>query len=77
MKIIDADDAEERLSSLIDQALQGEDVVIATNGKPVVRLVKYLAATGPRTGGHWKGRVHIAENFDAPLPGDIADSFGT
>ena len=28
-----------------------------------------------RVPGGWKGRVHIADDFDAPLPKDIEDSF--
>jgi hypothetical protein len=28
-----------------------------------------------RVPGDWKGRVRIADDFDAPLPGDIEDSF--
>lgn len=31
--------AKTHFSKLVDQALQGEDVIIARNGKPLVRLV--------------------------------------
>jgi prevent-host-death family protein len=75
MEIADIHDAESRLSKLIEQALQGEEVVIARAGTPVVRLTPIQADTSPRLGGQWKGRVKMADDFDS-LPGDIADAFG-
>ncbi len=67
MSVSNIHEAKSNLSKLIDQAIQGEEVVIAKAGMPVVRLV--------RPGGQWKGRIKIAEDFDS-LPGDIADAFG-
>lgn len=75
MEIANIHDAKSRLSKLVEQALQGEDVVIARAGKPLVRLVPIEADAAPRVGGQWKGRVRIAEDFDA-LPEDVAEAFG-
>jgi prevent-host-death family protein len=75
MEIANIHDAKSRLSKLVEQALRGEEVVIARAGKPLVRLVPIEADASPRVGGQWKGRVRIAEDFDA-LPKDLAEAFG-
>lgn len=75
MSITNVHDAKTRLSQLIEQALAGEEVIIARAGTPVVRLVPYEGAEPDREGGQWRGRVHIAEDFDE-LPEDIAEAFG-
>lgn len=75
MEIANIHDAKSRLSKLVEQALRGEEVVIARAGKPLVRLVPIEADASPRVGGQWKGRVRIAEDFDA-LPEDLAEAFG-
>ena len=68
--------AKTRLSRLVDQAVAGEDVVIAKAGKPMVRLVP-VGVRGRRTGyGALKGRIRIRADFDAPLPADVLRRFG-
>jgi len=70
-------DAKTNLSRLVERAEAGEDVVIQRNGKPVVRLVPVVEE--PRSlasvRGAWRGRVHMADDFDE-LPEDIAEAFG-
>lgn len=63
------------LSSLVARAATGEDIVIAKAGVPMARLVPMRASTTPRAPGGWQGRVSIADDFDAPLPGDVLDPF--
>lgn len=75
MSVSNIHEAKSNLSKLIDQAMQGEEVVIAKAGLPVVRLVPIRQDTSPRVGGQWKGRIKIAEDFDS-LPDDIAAAFG-
>jgi prevent-host-death family protein len=58
-------EAKAQFSTLIRKALQGEDVVIARDNKPLLRLVP--VAVQARTPGSAKGRVKIAADFDAPL----------
>lgn len=69
------DEAQAQLAELIIAVEQGEEVIIARAGKPVARLLPYQQQGGPRQGGQWRGRVHIAEDFDE-LPPDIAEAFG-
>jgi prevent-host-death family protein len=75
MEITNIHQAKSQLSKLVERALQGEEVVIARAGKPVVRLVPVQQSDKPRKGGQWKGKVRIAEDFDV-LPDDIALAFG-
>jgi prevent-host-death family protein len=68
--------AKTHLSRLVDQAVAGEEVIIAKAGKPVVRLVP-VTARARRTGfGTLKGKVRISDDFDAPLPSDLLRAFG-
>lgn len=60
-------EAKTHLSRLIQRALAGEEVIIANAGTPVVRLVPILPPTRVRQLGGWKGRVSMAEDFDAEL----------
>ncbi len=75
MEIASITEAESQLSKLIDHALNGEEVIIARDGQPIVRLVSIQLDKSPRQGGQWKGRVRIAGDFDT-LPDDIAAAFG-
>ena len=68
-------EAQSQLAELIRAAEQGEEVVIARGGKPVVRLLPYQKQDGPRQGGQWRGRVRVAADFDE-LPPDIGEAFG-
>lgn len=55
MKLINVYEARGQFSRLLDEAEAGEEIVIARNGKPVVRLVP---VTPPRRRlGRWQGQV--------------------
>jgi prevent-host-death family protein len=68
-------EAKTQLSKLIQMAENGEDVIIARAGKPVVRLTKLEPVKRPIRYGLLKGRIHIADDFDAPLPDDVLAEF--
>jgi prevent-host-death family protein len=75
MQVANIQEAKKNLSRLIDRAAAGEDVVIARDGKPVVRLVACQENTTPmRTPGIGKGRVEMSSDFDE-LPESIAAAF--
>jgi prevent-host-death family protein len=75
MEIANIHEAKSQLSKLVELAMNGEEVIIARAGTPMVRLVPIQADATPRVGGQWKGRVRIADDFDS-LPEDIAAAFG-
>ncbi len=68
MQIANIHDAKAKLSHLIERALAGEDVQIARAGQPLVRLVPIQQDSQPRQGGQMRGKIWIAEDFDAPDP---------
>jgi len=76
MKVVNLHAAKTHLSRLVEDAAGGEEIVIAKAGKPMVRLVPVSSKTRRRTFGALKGRIRIAENFDAPLPAALARAFG-
>jgi prevent-host-death family protein len=76
MEIADIHQAKSQLSKLVERAMEGEEVIIARAGTPMVRLVPVRQSDKPRQGGQWKGKVRIADDFDE-LPEDIAAAFGT
>ncbi|MBA3949910.1 MAG: type II toxin-antitoxin system prevent-host-death family antitoxin [Acidobacteria bacterium] len=58
-------EAKAHFSALVKKALQGEEVVIARDNTPLVKLVP--VGVGSRTPGSAKGRIRISADFDAPL----------
>jgi prevent-host-death family protein len=75
MKLTNMHDAKSRLSQLVAEVIEGEEVIIANAGKPVARLVAYQATPPKRTPGYWKGKVKIAPDFDEYLdPSDLIPS---
>ncbi len=75
MSITNIHEAKSQLSKLIEQAENGEDVIIAKAGKPVARLIAYKTSSVDRTGGQWRGKIQINKDFDT-LPTEIAEAFG-
>ena len=74
MKLIPITEAKANLSSLIERAADGEEIVIARNGSPVARLVPYRKAEPKRRKpGLLRGKVWIAEGFTGS-PSEIAEA---
>ena len=65
MKQVNVHEAKTHLSRLIEDALEGEEVIIARDGEPLVQL-KPLKKVRPRKGGQGKGLFTIPANFDEP-----------
>lgn len=58
-------EAKAHFSTLVRKALRGEEVVIARDNMPLVKLVPVGARD--RAPGSAKGRVRISVDFDEPL----------
>jgi len=67
--------AKTHLSRLVERAEQGEETVIARNGKPVARLVPYHDQREPRQPGLLRGQIRILPGFDE-VDEEIARLFG-
>jgi prevent-host-death family protein len=77
MKTVNIHAAKTHLSSLVEEAAAGEEIIIAKAGKPVARLVPIEKKEDiESTIGMWKGKVWMSEDFDAPLPPEVLGSFG-
>lgn len=68
MELVGLYEAKTRLSEMVRDALNGEEVIITRNGKPAVRLVPVQTMVGERELGFFSDQIRIAEDFDATLP---------
>jgi len=74
MRTFNIHEAKTHFSKLLDRVAAGEEIIIARAGEPIARLTAYDPPD--RVGGDWEGLVWIGDDFDAPLPDDMARSFG-
>lgn len=72
--VVNVHEAKTHLSRLLERVEAGEEIVLARRGRPVARLVP-LAVPTPRL-GTMEGMIRIGDDFDAPLPYDLADALG-
>ncbi len=76
-KVFNLSEAKDQLSSLVDRAASGEEIVIAKHGKPLAKLVPVPAVKkGPRKPSGALGLTYMADDFDAPLPPELLNLFG-
>ena len=76
-KTVNLHAAKTHLSRLVEEAVNGEEIVIAKAGKPVVRLVPVTTKRKRRGFGADKGKIWIRNDFDAPMPDDVLRTFGS
>jgi prevent-host-death family protein len=76
MKTINIHAAKTHLSTLVEEAAAGEEIVIAKAGKPVARLMALEKSDFRKTYGILKGKIQISHDFDDPLPPEILKNFG-
>ena len=61
-------EAKTQLSKLIQQAISGEEVIIAKDGTPVIKLIPIQAEGLKRPApGLYAGKITIMPDFDDPL----------
>ena len=76
MRQVNMHEAKTHLSALVQEVLAGGEVVIARAGKPLVQIVPYSGRKKPRKPGRWKGKLWVADDFDATQEDVIADFEG-
>jgi prevent-host-death family protein len=76
MHITNISEAKATLSKLIEQVINGDEVIIGKAGKPVAKLIPYTVDTNPRTlgAGQWQGQIWLADDFD-DLPDEVLNLF--
>lgn len=67
--------AKTQLSRLVDRAAAGEEVIITRHGRPIAKLVAIETESHQRKLGQLRGKIEIAEDFDASLPDELLKSF--
>ncbi len=75
MKTVNIHQAKTHLSRLLRRVAAGEEIIIAKAGTPIARLVPAAEPRPARTLGTERGRVVVADDFDAPLPPTVLGAF--
>jgi antitoxin (DNA-binding transcriptional repressor) of toxin-antitoxin stability system len=75
MQIVDVEEASTDLPRLIERARAGEEIVIALDGSPAVRLVPVHATAPRRRRGSLEGEVVVPASFFDPLPPGELDAW--
>ena len=70
--------AKTHLATLVKNAISGQDVVIARDEQPLVRLVPVTSTKSEvdRAGGDLEGRVSLPDQFFAPMSESEAADWG-
>ena len=72
---VEVQEAETRLSGLLEHAIVGDEVIIVRSGVPLVRLTPITSPPRRRELGTAKGEIFISDDFNDPLPEDILAAF--
>ena len=67
-------DAKTHLSQLAERAANGEEIVIARNGRPLAKLVPIVRRKALKF-GLAKGQIWMSDDFDDPLPWEMQKYF--
>jgi prevent-host-death family protein len=73
-KSVGVHEAKTHLSKLLERVSAGEEIAITRRGEEVARLVP-VRRTGARRLGMDRGRWAVPDDFDAPLPDHVLDTF--
>ena len=74
--IIGMHEAKSTLSQLVQRAAAGETILIGPHGRAEAKLVAVdVPIRAKRRIGVLKGKLNVPDDFDAPLPKDVLDSF--
>ena len=72
--IVNIHEAKTNLSRILEEVAGGAQVIIAKAGKPMARLMP-IAGARPKKLGLLKGKIKVADDFNASLPEDVASDF--
>jgi len=74
MREVGVQEAKTHLSKPLHELEAGSEIVIHRSGKAVARIAP-IRATAPRVLGSDRGALVVPDDFDAPLPDAVRDSF--
>jgi len=65
------------LSELVEQVKAGHEIVLKENGTVFAKIIPATASSNQfRRFGAMRGEIELEDDFDGPLPDDIAKAFG-
>lgn len=76
MRTVNIHEAKTNFSRLVDEASQGEVILIAKAGRPVARLTRLDAPDAPARLGFYSGMPAVPHDFDDWASDEIAQLFG-
>lgn len=59
--------AKTHLASILDKVAHGQTFVVTKHGKPIAQIIPVNQRPTVRLAGQWRGRIWMADDFDAPL----------
>ena len=68
-------EAKTHLSRLLKRVAVGEQIIIARAGTPIARLAPYKEQGRERVAGRDRGLFTVPDDFNAPLPDEVIESF--
>ena len=68
-------EAKAHFSAIVDEASGGKSFIICRAGRPLVTIMRYEQPKPIRRPGSLKGKIRIADDFDA-LPDGFEEAFG-
>jgi prevent-host-death family protein len=71
MHTVNIHEAQTCLSKLLEEVSKGKEVVIVKSGLPIAKLTSISSPRPIRKPGFLKGKIKIAENFDAHLTDNL------
>ena len=75
MHTVNIHEAKTHLSKLLEEVSKGKEIVITQSGRPIAKLMGLTPAKPVRKPGFLKGKIKIADNFDAHLTDDLLNAF--
>lgn len=65
--VVNMHDAKSSLSRLAKRAAAGEEILIASRGKPIAMLTRLPRKRKDLPWGVFKGKIHMTDDFDEPI----------
>ncbi len=72
---VNVNQAKTHFSKLLARVEADEEIIISKAGRPIAKIVPFQSKREPRHPGTGKGKLWIADDFDADLPEEIIESF--
>ena len=67
MQTVTLQQAQAHLPQLLEKLQPGEELTITQQGQPLAQVKKSERTSWPCKAGSAAGKIHIADDFDAPL----------